>query len=189
MPHLYVICGCNGAGKTTASYSILPDLLHCKEFINSDEIAKGISPFNSGSAAIEAGRVMLRRIDELITKKANFAIETTLSVRSYVRWLTRAKQEGYLITLVFFWLNSPELAVARVRMRVESGGHDIPQKVIYRRYYAGIKNFFLLYLPICDFWMIIDNSVLPSQLIAEGLGNNKTNVIDHTIFNKLKTYE
>src|SRR5690606_26867166 len=114
MPDLYIIAGCNGAGKTTASYSVLPEMLNCKEFVNADSIAAGLSPFNPEAVAFEAGRIMLDRVKTLIAEQEDFAFETTLSTRSYVSLIQLAKSKGYEVTLVFFWLNSPELAVERV---------------------------------------------------------------------------
>ena len=134
---LYIISGCNGAGKTTASYTVLPDVLQCKEFVNADEIARGLSPFNPSSMAIEAGRLMLQRIDELLKNQESFSIETTLATRSYIRLVTNAQKQGYKVSLIYFWLNSPQLAVSRVKQRVSNGGHDIPEDVIYRRYQAA----------------------------------------------------
>lgn len=106
MPNLYIIAGCNGAGKTTASYTVLPELLNCNEFVNADNIAAGLSPFNPESVALEAGRIMLQRIDELLNKEVDFAFETTLSTRSYVSLIKRAQQKGYEVNLLFFWLSS-----------------------------------------------------------------------------------
>jgi len=168
MANLYVISGCNGAGKTTASYSVLPDMLNCKEFVNADEIAKGLSPFQPDKVAIEAGRIMLSRVKDLIKHNVDFAFETTLASKSYAPLIRDAQLNGYFVTLVFFWLNSPELAIERVKTRVNSGGHDIPENVINRRYWAGISNLIKLYVPICDYWIIIDNSEPPFQFVAEG---------------------
>ncbi|HWZ03579.1 MAG TPA: zeta toxin family protein, partial [Mucilaginibacter sp.] len=126
MPNLYIIAGCNGAGKTTASYTILPEILDCREFVNADNIAAGISPFNPESVAIEAGRIMLKRIDELLSEEVDFAFETTLATRSYVSFIKKAKQVGYQVTLLYFWLNSPQMAYDRVAKRVSEGGHNIP---------------------------------------------------------------
>lgn len=168
MKKLYIIAGCNGAGKTTASYTILPEILDCKEFVNADEIAKGLSPFQPEKAGIEAGRLMLKRIKTLLESGENFAFETTLSTRSYVNLVNSAKQKGYEITLLFFWLHSSELAVSRVKNRVKEGGHNIPVDVIRRRYENGLKNFFKLYLPLVDNWMFINNSGETYEIIAEG---------------------
>lgn len=131
--YLYIICGPNGAGKTTASYSVLPKILHCKEFVNADEIARGLSPFNPENVAIEAGRIMLNRIKELLSRNKSFSIETTLATRSYCRLIEKAHQQGYKVTLLFFWLKSPEQAIERVAERVSKGGHNIPQDIIVRR--------------------------------------------------------
>jgi predicted ABC-type ATPase len=107
MPNLYIIAGCNGAGKTTASYTVLPEMLNCKEFVNADSIAAGLSPFNPDSVAIEAGRIMLNRIEVLMQGEEDFAIETTLATRIYVDLIKRARKTGYKIKLIYFWLRSP----------------------------------------------------------------------------------
>jgi len=189
MAHLYIIAGCNGAGKTTTSFTMLPEILHCKEFVNADEIAKGLSPFNPDSVVIEAGRIMLRRMNDLIRAKVDFAFETTLAPRTYMNLVEMAKLEGYLVTLLYFWLNSPDLAVARVKMRYASGGHDIDENVVRRRYFSGLRNLFSLYLPLCNFWMMINNSVTPSQLIAEGAEGEKVVIHQPKAYNELVNYE
>lgn len=171
MRNLYIIAGCNGAGKTTASFTILPEMLNCKEFVNADEIAKGLSPFQPEKAAFEAGRIMLHRIDELLEQKVDFAFETTLSTRSYVPFIKRAKELEYKITLVFFWLDSPETAKNRVLKRVEQGGHNIPTDVIERRYYRGIHNLFTLFMPIVDYWLLIESDKSKLGIVAEGLNH------------------
>jgi predicted ABC-type ATPase len=122
MPNLYTIAGCNGAGKTTASFTVLPEMLDCDEFINADEIARGLSPLNPEKAAIEAGRLMLTKIDKLISNKKDFAFETTLATKSYVKTILKAKGNGYQVSLVFFWLDSVKLAINRVHTRVLEGG-------------------------------------------------------------------
>ena len=187
MPNLYIIAGCNGAGKTTASFTVLPDMLDCDEFINADEIARGLSPFNPDKAAIEAGRIMINKIHNLIHKKKDFAFETTLSGKIYVNTIRKAKQSGYQVTMIFFWLDSPNLAIERVKSRVLDGGHRIPESVVIRRYYTGIINLFKLYVPICDYWMIFDNSISPSELIAEGFSDKKVMIKNNRKFDKLKT--
>ena len=144
--NLYIIAGCNGAGKTSASVTILPEILNCKEFVNADEIARGISPFNPESVAVEAGRLMLQRIEFLLNGDSSFAIETTLATRSYSNLVQRAHQCGFFVQLLFFWLPSPEYAIERVAQRVREGGHNIPNDVIVRRYFAGIRNLFDIYI-------------------------------------------
>ena len=189
MPNLYIIAGCNGAGKTTASFTVLPEMLDCDEFINADEIARGLSPLNPERAAIEAGRLMLTKIDKLISNKKDFAFETTLATKSYVNTIQKAQENGYQVSLVFFWLESVGLAKERVKIRVSDGGHSIPEPVITRRYYSGLANLFKLYLPICDYWMIFDNSAAPSNLIAEGYLNGEIAIKDTVTFEKLKNHD
>ena len=157
-PKLYIIAGCNGAGKTTASMSVLPEVLDCREFVNADEIAKGLSPFKPEEVAIEAGRLMLQRIDTLLSRHVSFAIETTLATRSYKNLVERAKASGYQVILLFFWLSSPEMAEMRVAQRVASGGHNIPNDVVHRRYWAGLRNLFEIFVPIVDLWSLYDNT-------------------------------
>ena len=189
MAHLYIIGGCNGSGKTTASFTVLPEMLDCKEFVNADEIAKGLSPFNSESVAIEAGKIMLRRMQELVRAKRDFAFETTLAPRSYVHLVELAKSKGYLVTLVYFWLNSPDLAVARVKMRYANGGHDIDQNIVRRRYFSSLRNLFSLYLPLCNYWMMINSSDTPSQLIAEGADGKPIEVHQSQVYKEIVSYE
>lgn len=186
MPNLYIISGCNGAGKTTASYTVLPEILNCEEFINADEIARGLSPFNPDKAAIEAGRIMLSRINDFLKKRVDFAFETTLASKSFLNTIKKASEKGYEVTLLFFWLDSVELAIERVKTRVAEGGHDIPAKVIKRRYFSGIKNLFDLYIPICDYWMITNNSNPNLELIAEGNHNTITRIENKRIFEQIK---
>ncbi len=181
MPDLYIVAGCNGAGKTTASYTILPEMLQCKEFVNADNIAAGISPFNQEKVAFEAGRIMLQRINELLSLKETFAFETTLSTKSYISLIQRAKQAGYKITLIFFWLSSPAMAETRVEKRVLNGGHNIPKDVIHRRYYRGIQNLVQLFIPVCDYWLVVDNSN-EMQIVAEGEANFDSNIKNHDIW-------
>lgn len=185
--NLYIISGCNGAGKTTASYSVLPTLLDCKQFVNADEIAKGLSPFCPESVAIQAGKLMLLRIEELLTADETFSIETTLATRSYSELVKRAQEKGYKVTLLYFWLNSPELAVERVARRVREGGHNIPKDVIYRRYEKGLKNLFNIFIPIVDSWMIVDNGVEPREIIAKGTKAEMKTFNDFKL-DKIKNY-
>ncbi len=164
---LYIISGCNGAGKTTASFNILPEILSCKEFVNADEIARGISPFQPEKVAVEAGRLMLNRISELMEDGEDFAFETTLSTRSYKNRIIEAQRMEYFVTLIYYWLETPQLAEKRVELRVKEGGHNIPQDVINRRYIKGIQNLFNIYMPICDYSIIFDNSRPEPVLVYE----------------------
>jgi predicted ABC-type ATPase len=179
--NLYIIAGCNGAGKTTASFTILPEILDCKEFVNADEIAKGLSPFQPEKVSFEAGRIMLNRINELLINNETFAFETTLATKSYKSKVIEAQKNGYTVTLLFFWLKHVDLAIERVKTRVQEGGHNIETDIIKRRYVNGIKNLFGIYLQIVDEAMIFDNSGGKPELIAE-----KTLVTEIDITNKIK---
>lgn len=185
--NLYIIAGCNGAGKTTASFTILPEILDCKEFVNADEIARVLSPFQPEKVAIESGRIMLNRIDELLNIGENFAFGTTLSAKSYRNKILDAKEKGYNVVILFFWLQNIELAKRRVRIRVREGGHNIPEHVIERRYVSRIKNLFQKYLPIVD-EVLIDNSEGVPDLIAEKLNSTDIQIKNHLTFNSLKSY-
>ncbi len=185
MKKLYIIAGCNGAGKTTASYTILPEILDCKEFVNADEIARGVSPFQPEKAGIEAGRFMLKRIKKLLELGENFAFETTLSTRSYVQFVERAKELNYQVTCLFFWLDSDELAISRVARRVKEGGHHIPEDVIRRRYKSGLENFFRLFQPKVDNWLFVNNSGDTYEIVAEG-GLNKISINNKELWDDLK---
>ena len=186
-PNLYIISGCNGAGKTTASLTILPEILNCSEFVNADAIAAGLSPFHPENVAIEAGKLMLKRIDFLIKSKKDFALETTLSSKNHFQTIKNAQEQGFEITLLFFWLNSVELAKERVKIRVSKGGHDIPPEVIARRYERGLGNLDK-YCALCNDWFVYDNSNNLSELIMDGSFQNKTIYNDET-FKKIKQYE
>lgn len=186
--NLYIISGPNGAGKTTASYTVLPKILHCKEFVNADEIARGLSPFNPSGMAIEAGKLMLKRIDELLQKEESFSIETTLSTRSYFKLVETAHQKGYDVTLLYFWLKSPEQAIERVAERVSKGGHDIPNDTIFRRYWAGLKNLFNIYMPIVDTWILVDNSKTPRSIVATGGKHQNTIIENIEKYTKIEEY-
>ncbi|MBE8713898.1 zeta toxin family protein [Sphingobacterium hungaricum] len=185
---LYILAGCNGAGKTTASFTILPEILDCKEFVNADEIAKGLSPFQPESVSIEAGRIMINRIDDLISQGINFAFETTLSAKSYKNKIIKAKEEGYNVILLFFWLQTVNLAKERVKSRVLHGGHNIPEGVIERRYIKGIANLFTIYMPLVDGAIIFDNSEGQHEIIAEKRIDSSFNVLNDLKFNSFKAY-
>lgn len=174
MNRIYIIAGPNGAGKTTASYTILPEIFYCNEFVNADEIAKGISPFKPEKVALKAGRIMLERIDELINNNESFAFETTLATKSYVALIKEAKLKSYEIILLFLALDSQELALKRVKTRVKEGGHNIPEDVIRRRFEKGLYNLFNLYIPIVDKWLLVDNSGEHFEFISEGANTEIT---------------
>ena len=189
MPNLFIISGCNGAGKTTASMTVLPETLECHEFVNCDEIAKGLNPLNPDSAKVTAARLMLVRIKKLISLDADFAIETTLATKSYHALVKNAQEKGYNIKLLYFWLQSPELALQRVAERVKNGGHNVEEHIIRRRYSSGIRNLFKLYLPVVDYFILIDNSVMPREVIAEGNMHESVKVYNEEKFKTLRQYD
>lgn len=185
---LYIIAGCNGAGKTTASMLLLPEILDCPEFVNADEIARGLSPFHPEEVAIQAGKLMLERIGILVKGDKSFAIETTLSTKSCQFLVKEAHNNGFKVQLMFFWLPTPQQAIERVAARVSEGGHNIPEDVILRRYHSGINNLFKIYIDIVDTWAIVENYHSPRTLIADGGLNINSNVYSEEMFTKLKSY-
>ena len=189
MKHLYIIAGCNGAGKTTASNTILPKTLLVKEFVNADEIARGLSPFNPGNVGIEAGRLMIKRITELLEADETFSVETTLSSRTYLNLIRRAHAKGYMVHLLYFWLNGVELAKQRVAERVLSGGHGIAPDVIERRYYAGLKNLFAFFMKEVDVWAIYDNSYNEIERVAFGGSKVPLQVSNAVKYDIIKNYD
>lgn len=186
-PSIVILGGPNGAGKTTAARTVLADTLSLMTFVNADAIAQGLSGFDPESSAIEAGRIMLRRLQSLAEQRADFAFETTLSGRSYVRLLTTWRQAGYTVHLVYFWLASAELAVARVAERVRQGGHGIPVESIRQRYGRSIENFFHLYRPLASSWDLFDNS-LPGtpRLVAQSTEAGPELVLDPSLWDLIR---
>ncbi len=189
MPTIYVIAGCNGAGKSTAANVILPQFLNCKEFVNADSIAAGLSPFQPETVSFQAGRIMLNRIKELISEEKTFAFETTLTAKSYIPLLYKAKKKKYKIVLFYFWINSVNLALARIADRVKKGGHDIPKDVVERRFERSLFNLVNLFLPICDKWYIRDNSNEIYFEIAKGKLNNSAVIYNIEKWKKIYEYK
>lgn len=153
-----VLAGPNGAGKTTAARTLLAENLRLLTFVNADVIAQGLAGFDPDSAALEASRIVLERLHLLAERREDFAFETTLAARSYAPWLRKLRQDGYQVHLVFFWLESADLAVARVAERVRLGGHRVPERSIRQRYKRSVRNFFDLYLPLARTWQVYDNT-------------------------------
>ncbi len=181
MPVMYIIAGPNGAGKTTAAKTILPDYYGVIQFVNADEIAKGLSPFAPETVAFKAGKLMLKRLQELIAEKEDFGFETTLTTLSYKRLLNQARQKGYF--LLFLWLSSPAIAKQRVKKRVSEGGHNIPDEIIVRRFHRGIKNI-SSFLNIAHEWLIIDNSAGDYQWVAKK-EKGKTEILNFEVWEKI----
>ena len=158
MPRLYIIAGPNGAGKTTFAKEFLPHYAKCSNFVNADLIALGLAPFSPAGASIKAGKILLGQIKEFIDHKADFAFESTLSGRSYVSLIKDVKRKGYSVTVFFLWIPDVKLAHERIKQRVKSGGHDVPFEDVKRRLKRSRLNFLKLYAPLCDAWMLFDNS-------------------------------
>ncbi len=167
MPNVVVIAGPNGAGKSTLAPALLRDTFGITEYVNADVIAQGLSAYAPEKAALDAGRAMIARLNELALAKEDFAFETTLATRTYAKRLRKLRKDGYSVSIVYIWLSSDSFAVERVKARVFSGGHDIPEETIRRRYEQGKRYFFDLYLSIADSWKVYNGGVTPPELIAQ----------------------
>ena len=160
MANLVVMAGPNGSGKSTMAPALLRDTLRVDEFINADLIAGGLSGFAPDRVAFPAGRIMIRRMRNLAASRADFALESTLANRFLAPWIAKLQAEGYTFHLVYLWLQSADLAVERVAERVRQGGHDVPEATVRRRYARSLTNFFGIYRPIADSWLMLDNSLV-----------------------------
>lgn len=165
---IIIIAGPNGAGKTTFAREYLINEAHCPDFINVDLIAAGLSPFDPDRAAIRAGRLMLGEIHRRIKNGESFAFETTLSGHVYARFIPRWRKAGYRVRLIFLSLPNPEIAIARVKMRVAQGGHNVASAVVRRRFDAGLRNFQEVYMNIVNMWEWYDNAGSSPKLISAG---------------------
>jgi predicted ABC-type ATPase len=175
MPNVVILAGPNGAGKTSAAPTLLRDELRVAEFVNADVIARGLSGFSAGAVAVEAGRIMLRRLDELAASRQDFAFETTLSGNAFLAAMERWRLAGYTIRVVYLWLKSPETAIDRVHARARQGGHTVPDEVIRRRYDRGLRNFAHRYRAAADRWHVYENTdPLDRRAVARG----STGVVD-----------
>ena len=187
-PSIVLIAGPNGAGKSTAAPALLRDALGVTEFVNADVIARGLSAFDPEGMAFGAGRLMLSRLRELAARQASFAFETTLASRSFAPWIADLKDEGYAFHLVFLWLPGAEAAITRVAERVRTGGHDVPAETIRRRYEAGLRNLFSLYMPLATSWRVYDNSSPGDSVpIATGNGILERSIANPEIWDGIKS--
>ena len=182
--NVYIIAGPNGSGKTTFANEFLPEYAKCPNFVNADLIAKGLSPFYPRAAAIKAGRLVLEQIRSLAEKNVDFAFETTLSGKSYVRLIEALKNKGYTINLFFLWIPNTDFALGRIKDRVASGGHDVPAVDVERRFNRGVYNFFKYYKPLSDTWLLFNNADAIPRLIAKEK-DGKTDVIDKEMYEKI----
>ncbi len=167
-PTIYLIAGCNGAGKTTFAKEFLPSIGVIR-FLNADEIARGLSPLRPEVVAFKAGRLLLSELRDQIARGETFALESTLSGRTYVNLFKRAKKRGYRVELHFVWIPNPQEAIRRVRQRVKEGGHHVPAADIRRRFRRSIENLLRDYAPLADNWFLWDNSAPPAKLLAESV--------------------
>ena len=184
-PQLYVIAGPNGAGKTTFAGRFLPLYAGCLEFVNADLIAQGLSPFDPSRADVAAGKLMLERIRLLAERRADFGFETTLSGKVHARLLEKLKSLGYRINLFYVWVPDVRLSIQRIADRVKRGGHNVPSDIVKRRFTRSISNFFNVYQPLCDLWMLLDNSTENPDVIAYGI-ESFLSVIDADLFSQIK---
>lgn len=185
-PAVYVIAGPNGAGKTTYAAEFLPDFVECREFLNADLIAAGLSPFAPERQNWRAGRLLLSRIKELAESKQTFGFESTLAGRNYVRLLAGMRENGYRVCMFFLWLPSADLAVARVANRVLQGGHHVAEPVIRRRFESGLRNFFSIYRPLLNAWWLLDASQLPPQTIALEEDGERT-ILRNDVYRRIRS--
>jgi len=183
-PNLYIIAEPNGSGKTTFVRKFLPYYADCLNFVNADLIASGLSPFSPEIAAIKAGKIMLEQINDYGKKGSDFAFETTLSGKTYIKLLNDLKKKGYKIHLYFLWVREVELSIERVAERVRMGGHDVPLHVIRRRFSRGLPNLFNVYRPLLDSWIMFDNSTDEPRIIAHEKDGILT-VVDGNLFDTL----
>jgi len=167
-PRCIIIAGPNGAGKTTFAREFLLRETGVIHFVNADLIADGLSPLRPELAARQAGRLVLTELIRLAKAREDFAFESTLSGRTYLRLLTGWKAAGYQITIVFLTLTSPQLALQRIASRVRQGGHDIPRADVLRRFQRSWDNYHTLYRPLAYTWSVYDNSGNAPTLLEEG---------------------
>lgn len=182
--NVYIIAGPNGSGKTTFAKKFLPDYVKCPNFVNADLIAGGLSPFSPRSAAIKAGKLVLDQIHEFAKLEVDFAFESTLAGKAHIKFFNELKRRGYKLHLFFLWIPDPELAIARIKDRVAEGGHDIPVQDVRRRFKRSIHNFFRLYQPLMNSWMLFNNAKSVPTLIAKGK-NGQISVIDQELFGQI----
>ena len=171
---ILIIAGPNGAGKTTFAREFLLNEANCPTFVNADLIAAGLNPLQPEQEAMAAGRMMLNMIDDYVSRGRSFAFETTLSGRGYARMIPRWQEQGYRVRLYFLTLPSPEVSIARVQKRVETGGHNIPPEVIRRRFDAGRRNFDTIYRELVDEWVLYDSSGEAPRQIARSSDDDNT---------------
>lgn len=183
-PTCFVIAGPNGAGKTTFALRYLPQIANCRNFVNADFIAYGLSPFDSLSAQYEAGRFFLSEIYANINKRTDFAFEATLAGRSHINLLKKLRNEGWQIVLFFLWIPSADFSKDRIRERVKHGGHNIPDDTVYRRFPRVMHNLVKIYVPLCDKVACYDNSGSKPVLVFEQ-DENGQRILNKDIYERI----
>ena len=184
MPECYIIAGSNGAGKTTFAREFLPRHVQCLDFINPDMIAAGLSPFDAGRAMVRAGRLVLEEIDGRLRRGDDFGFETTLAGRAYVKRIQCARSLGYHVHVFYLWIPSADLALRRIRDRVEIGGHDVPEADVRRRFIRTLQNLFSLYRPHLDSLHFFDNSTSKHSLVSRDELGTLT-VFDQALYDQI----
>jgi predicted ABC-type ATPase len=184
-PTAYIIAGSNGSGKTTFAMRFLPQIAGCRNFINVDLIAKGLSPFNVEAVEVQAGRLFLERIHEQIERRVDFAFESTLSGLGYIGLFRELREKGFQIHLYFLWIPNILLALKRIADRVRLGGHNVLPDVVRRRYGKGLKNLFNMYMSMTDYCAIFDNSSTNPELVFERIGKRE-NILFPNLFREIQ---
>ncbi len=184
-PNCYIIAGPNGAGKTTFATEFLPNYANCRNFVNPDLIARAYSPFDPDAGMLRTGRSVLERIAEFTEARTDFAFESTLLGRSYLPLLRRLKRNGFRLHMFYVWIPSPELALFRIRDRVESGGHNVPERDVRRRFDRSLRNLFTLYRPLLDTLHFFDNSSHTPRLVFKD-ERGQTTTHDTALYNRLR---
>lgn len=185
-PNVIVIAGPNGAGKSSAAPELLSNHLRIMSFVNADVIARGLAGFAPETVNVAAGRIMLARLRELAAERRDFAFETTLASRTFAPWIAALCSSGFEFHLYYLWLDSADLAVERVRRRVESGGHSVPEDAVRRRFVRSAHNFFHLYRPIATSWRVFDNSAEP-RLVAFGGASQPDTIVEAPIWESFRS--
>jgi predicted ABC-type ATPase len=185
-PNVIILSGPNGAGKSTISQTLLSGAFGACHYVNADAIARGLSAFYSEGMAVKAAKVMLEHLYDLAAERANFAFETTLGSRTFAPWIAELKQQGYSFHLIYIWVPSAEVSIQRVRDRVKFGGHSVPEDTIRRRYQRGLENFFKLYQPLANSWIMLDNSILGNTRSIAEMKDTIETIHDQELWNSIR---